>query len=109
MAGSKDSLSSNLIKGFVVGAGVALVAPLVFPKLTEAATPAKKAALRFGNVVYEKLLETSVEFSEIVEDAIAETQAEMEQASSTEEQSPESQENVASVSNIAERHPEKKS
>jgi hypothetical protein len=113
MTGSKNSLSSHLVKGITVGAGIALVAPLVFPTLSKAATPAKKAALRFANVIYEKLLETSAELSEIVDDAIAETQtgtqAEMEQASNTVEQSPKSQKNIASVSNITGRQPEKKS
>lgn len=104
MGRSKSSLSSNLVKGATIGTGIALVAPLLFPTLTKAVSPVKKAALRFGDVIYEKLLETSAEFSEIVDDAIAETQTEMKKKSSLK-----SQKNTASVSNISRRRPEKSS
>jgi len=108
MSGLKSSFSSNLAKDTTIGTGIALVAPLVSPTLTKAATPVKKAALRFGNVIYEKLLETSAAFSEIVDDAIAETQAET-QTETAQESSPGSQKNTASVISISGRRPEKRS
>lgn len=108
MGRSKSSLSSNLVKGATIGTGIALVAPLLFPTLTKAVGPVKKAALRFGDVIYEKLLETSAEFSEIVDDAIAETQAET-QTEMEKKPSLRSQENTVSVSHISGRRSEKSS
>ncbi|GEM_PF-1112479 len=85
MSKLKDIFDSDITKGVAIGAGLVLVAPLIYPKLNKAGKPTKKALVRLGHVVYEKLTEASAELVEIVEDAVAETSAEFEASSRNEE------------------------
>jgi hypothetical protein len=65
-------------KGVMIGVGLALTAPLLLAALSGFARPAARAAVKASLLVYEKGMETAVEFGELVEDLLAEAEAEIE-------------------------------
>lgn len=70
---------SGVGKGFAIGIGVALLAPVVLPVLAKAGRPLARAAIKSGMLLYEKGRETVAEMGEVVEDLVAEAQAEIEE------------------------------
>jgi|SRR5690625_2691969 len=64
-------------KGVAIGIGVAIVAPVVITSLFGASRPLARAGIKAGLIFYEKSRETFAEVAEIVEDLVAEAQAEV--------------------------------
>lgn len=69
--------SKTLIRGVVIGIGVAVMTPLVIAALAPALKPVARSALKAGIRVYEKGRETAEVFSETIEDITAEVEEEM--------------------------------
>lgn len=69
--------SKILIRGVVIGIGVAVMTPLVIAALAPALKPVARSALKAGIRVYEKGRETAEVFCETVEDISAEVEEEM--------------------------------
>jgi hypothetical protein len=79
MAIFDDLMKADTAKGLAIGMGVALVAPMLVSSLMGASRPFARAALKSGFILYEKAKEVAAEFSEVVEDLVAEARAEVEQ------------------------------
>jgi hypothetical protein len=75
----EDFFKSTTGKGIAIGIGVAILAPLVLPTVAKAARPLARAAIKSGLLLFEKGRETAAELGEVVEDLLAEAQAEIEQ------------------------------
>lgn len=71
-------LNNDVAKGVAIGIGAALLAPLAFVALSGVGRPAARAAIKAGLLVFDKGRETVAELGEVVEDLIAEAQAEIE-------------------------------
>lgn len=69
--------NSETAKGLAIGVGVALLAPVVVTSLLGASRPLARAAIKSGLILYEKGREAAAEFSEVVEDLVAEARAEL--------------------------------
>ena len=76
---AEDFFKSNVGKGVAIGIGAALLAPVVLPVLAKAGRPLARAAIKSGMLLFEKGRETVEEIGEVVEDLIAEAQAEIEE------------------------------
>lgn len=72
--------SSDKLKGFATGVGVSLITPLVLTALATVARPAARAAIKAGLVLYERGREKVAEAGEVIEDLVAEAQAELEES-----------------------------
>ncbi|KPJ94880.1 MAG: hypothetical protein AMJ53_04195 [Gammaproteobacteria bacterium SG8_11] len=75
----EDLFKSNMGKGIAIGIGVAVLAPLVLPTVARAARPMARAAIKSGLLLFEKGQETVAELGEVIDDLLAEAQAEIEQ------------------------------
>ena len=75
---AENSFKSNIITGLAAGVGATLLAPVLLPFLASIVRPATKAAIKGGVVLYEKGRESLAEFSETVDDLVAEAKSEME-------------------------------
>lgn len=64
-------------KGVAIGVGVAVLAPVVITSLFGASRPVARAGIKAGLIFYEKSRETFAEVAEVVEDLVAEAQAEV--------------------------------
>ncbi len=73
----------NILGGLAIGIGASVVAPVVIPILATVVKPLTKAAIKGGFLLYEKGRETLAEVQEVVEDLVAETKTEMEEAQET--------------------------
>jgi hypothetical protein len=76
----EDFFKSNTGKGIAIGIGVAVLAPLVLPTVARAARPLARAAIKSGLLFFEKGRETAAELGEVIDDLLAEAQAEIEQS-----------------------------
>lgn len=76
----EDIFKSNTGKGIAIGVGVAILAPLVLPTVVKAARPLARAAIKSGLLLFEKGRETVAELGEVMDDLLAEAQAEIEQS-----------------------------
>jgi hypothetical protein len=72
----KDLLE-DLPGGWVAGIGVLVLAPIAAPALAKAAKPLAKAAIKRGLSLYEQGKGAIAEAGEIIEDLVAEAQAEL--------------------------------
>ena len=70
----------NILGGLAIGIGASVVAPVVIPILATVVKPLTKAAIKGGYLLYDKGKETLAEAQEVIEDLVAETKAEMEEA-----------------------------
>jgi hypothetical protein len=70
-------LRDDRVKGFAVGIGVAVLVPLAVIALAPVIKPAARSAAKAGLRAYEQLRQTVEDAGEIVEDLVAETQAEL--------------------------------
>lgn len=70
---------SDTLKGLAIGLGVAAAAPVVIASLFGASRPLARAAIKSGIILFEKGREAAAEFSEVVEDLVAEARAEVAQ------------------------------
>jgi hypothetical protein len=77
-----NGLKGNIVTGLAIGIGSSILAPVVIPILASVVKPMAKAAIKGGFLVYQKGLEVAAEAQEVVEDLVAETRAELEEASS---------------------------
>jgi len=73
----------NILGGLAIGIGASVVAPVVIPLLATVVKPLTKAAIKGGFLLYDKGKETLAEAQEVIEDLVAETKAEMEEAQET--------------------------
>lgn len=73
--GGEAAVNRDWVKGFAVGIGAAVVAPVVFPLLARSARPAMHAAIRAGVNAYEKGRVRVAELGEYAEDMVAEARA----------------------------------
>ena len=77
----KNPLSSGeMTKGFALGVGVALLAPMAFAAMSGFARPASRAALKAGILFYEKGRETVAELGEVLDDLVAEARHELQES-----------------------------
>lgn len=77
MAIFEELFKRSVVTGIAVGVGAALLAPVLLPAVARLARPLMKAAIRSGIIFYEKGRETVAELGEVVEDIVAEAQAEI--------------------------------
>ena len=71
-------LKADTAKGVMIGVGLAFTAPLLLAAFSGFGRPAARAAVKAGLLAYEKGIETAAEFGELVEDLLAEAEAEIE-------------------------------
>lgn len=74
----QDILKGNVAVSLAIGLAGAVLIPIVLPVVVRAARPVAKAVIKSGLIVYEKGRESFAEMSEVVEDMVAEAQAEIE-------------------------------
>lgn len=79
MALFDNLFKADTAKGLAIGIGVAVAAPVVVSSLLGASRPLARAAIKSGMILYEKGREAAAEFSEVMEDLVAEARAEVEQ------------------------------
>ncbi len=72
--------SSDKLKGFATGVGISLLTPLVLTALATVGRPAARAVIKAGLVLYERGREKVAEAGEVIEDLVAEAQAELEES-----------------------------
>lgn len=70
--------------GMVAGIGAIVLAPVIIPAIAKASKPLAKAVIKGGIVAYQKSRTLMAETGEVLEDLVAEVQAEL--ASETEQQ-----------------------
>jgi hypothetical protein len=75
-----EGWKGNILGGLAIGIGASVIGPVVVPILATVAKPLTKAAIKGGYLLYEKGRETLAEAQEVIEDLVAETKAEMEEA-----------------------------
>src|SRR5687768_14377637 len=75
---AENSFKSNIVTGLAAGVGATLLAPVLLPFLASIVRPTTKAAIKGGVLLYEKGRESLAEFSETVDDLVAEAKSEME-------------------------------
>jgi membrane protein implicated in regulation of membrane protease activity len=63
----------------LIGAGLAVLAPVAVAALAGVARPVARAALRSGMLAYDKGREAVAEMGEVVEDLVAEVRVEMDE------------------------------
>jgi hypothetical protein len=72
-----DFVKGNVVTGLAIGIGAAVLAPVVVPVLASVAKPLTKAVIKGGIALYESGRETVAEVGEVLEDLVAEAQAEL--------------------------------
>ncbi len=72
-----EDLMKGSLSGVLVGIGVAIVAPTVFPALASGLRPLAKAVVKGGVLVYDAVKETVAEAGEQINDLVAEARTEM--------------------------------
>jgi hypothetical protein len=72
-----DFVKGNVVTGLAIGIGAAVLAPVVIPILASVAKPLTKAVIKGGLALYESGRETVAEVGEVLEDLVAEAQAEL--------------------------------
>jgi len=77
MAILEELFKRSVVTGIAVGVGAVLLAPVLLPAVARLARPLMKATIRSGIIFYEKGRETVAELGEVVEDIVAEAQAEI--------------------------------
>jgi hypothetical protein len=77
MASLDDMFRSDLGKGIALGIGAALLVPVAATVLAPVLKPAARTALKAGMLAFERGRETFAELGEMMEDMVAETQAEL--------------------------------
>jgi hypothetical protein len=70
-------LTGATVRGILIGVAAVKLAPYVMPALAGAARPLARAAVKSGLVAYEKGKEAIAEMGEIMDDLVAEVQAEL--------------------------------
>jgi len=80
MALLDNGIRGNLMTGLAIGIGAAILAPIVIPAVAAVAKPLAKAAIKGGFLLYERGKEAVAEASEVIEDLVAETKAEISEA-----------------------------
>jgi len=70
-------LDNNLVKGVMIGVGLAVLVPVAVAALAPIAKPLVRSALRTGATAYEKARESVAEFGEMAQDVVAEVQDEL--------------------------------
>jgi hypothetical protein len=89
-------LTGATLRGILIGVAAVKLAPYVMPALTGASRPLARAAVKSGLVAYEKGREAIAEMGEIMDDLVAEVQAELAEAEAAQaEQPPEDAETAA--------------
>ena len=78
----ENGLKGNIVTGLAIGVGSSILAPVVIPILASVVKPMAKAAIKGGFLLYQKGREVAAEAQEVVEDLVAETRAELEEAGS---------------------------
>lgn len=73
-------LTGATVRGILIGVAAVKLAPYVAPVLAGAARPVARAAMKSGLVAYEKGKEAFAELGEIMDDLLAEVQAELAEA-----------------------------
>jgi hypothetical protein len=81
MAAISDLLKNETTKGVLIGVAAAAVTFALFPLFRKAGKPLARAAVKTGIILYEKTRETAAEIGEIMEDLVAEAQAELKESS----------------------------
>lgn len=101
------AINGNTAKGIAIGVGVALLAPVALAGLAGVGRPAARAAIKAGLLMYEKGLETAAELGEILEDLVAEAEAEIdaERSSSSEAEVSGEEEPITPVSTKGAKKP----
>lgn len=74
-----DLLKNELAGGAAIGVAAAVLVPLALPLLGKTLRPVAKGAIKAGFIALEKGRESVAELGELVEDAIAEARAELDQ------------------------------
>ena len=72
-----EMLKSDLTKGFAIGIGAALLAPLAVSLLSGAGRPLARAVVKTGILLIEKGRETVAELGEVFDDLAAEARADL--------------------------------
>jgi hypothetical protein len=80
MAAISDLLKNETTKGVLIGVAAAAVTFALFPLFRKAGKPLARAAVKTGIILYEKTRETAAEIGEIMEDLVAEAQAELKES-----------------------------
>jgi hypothetical protein len=75
-----EGWKGNILGGLAIGIGASVLAPVVIPVLASVVKPLSKAAIKGGYLLYEKGRETLAEVQEVVEDLVAEANAEIEES-----------------------------
>lgn len=75
----EDFLKGGKSKGFALGVGVALLAPVAVGVLATVGRPLLKSALKTGLLMYEKGMEKAAELGETLDDMVAEVRAEVDE------------------------------
>lgn len=77
MALFDNILEGNVATGLAIGIGLAILGPIVVPRIANVAAPIAKAAIKSGVQLYERGKETIAGIYEITEDIVAEAKAEL--------------------------------
>jgi|GEM_PF-1316302 len=71
-----NPFKNNFVVGVTSGLVVALIAPVLIPALKRSSRPITKGLIKGGMVLYEKGREVTAHAGEVIEDVMAEIQAE---------------------------------
>ena len=71
------AIKNNFVVGITAGLAATVLAPILIPAIRKSARPLAKSLVKGGFMLYEKGREGVAEAGEMMEDVIAETQAEM--------------------------------
>jgi hypothetical protein len=77
--------NNDLFRGMAIGAGAAILVPVVIAALVPIVKPLARSAMKTGILAYEKLRESFDELGESVEDMVAEVEEEMIDAKAADE------------------------
>lgn len=98
MAPKFKDLIEEIPGGWAAGIGALVLAPIIVPALAKAGKPLVKAALKGGLRLYEKSRGAIAEAGEVLEDLVAEAQAELADERAQETESAQIIETTAKVS-----------
>lgn len=80
MALFSNSFKKDLLGALAIGAGVAILAPIVIPVVASVVKPLAKAVIKGGILLFDKSKEVVAEVKEVIEDIAAEAKAEIEES-----------------------------
>lgn len=83
MAAFNDLIKSDTTKGVLIGVAAVAVTFALLPLFRKAGRPLARAAVKTGIILYEKTRETAAEIGEIMEDLVAEAQAELRESATS--------------------------